>query len=105
MKCCGKREMTDDGPLDWQIDWSDWLDTDTIAASTWTIEANETPIALEVTNVPDPPSFTDTITKVWLEGGTDGVQYKVVNKVTTAAGRSQSRYFLLKVKDSISACG
>lgn len=66
--------------LDYQIDWSAALGTDTIASSTWTatgytINSN---------------SFTPTTTTVWLAGGPAGVN-KITNRITTAGGRTIER--------------
>ncbi len=61
-------------------DWSTRLGTDTITASTW----SATPTGLTLTG----SAFTNTGTKstsVWVEGGTDGTVYRLVNRVTMAS--------------------
>lgn len=46
--------------LDYNVDWSTWLGTDTIASSVWTVEAGLTK---------DSDSKTTTIATVMLSGG------------------------------------
>lgn len=68
--------------LDYQIDWSAWLVDDTIATSTWTVPTG-------ITNTTS--SNTTTTATIWLSGGTVGSQYKVVNTIVTAGGRTEER--------------
>lgn len=77
-----------DSRLDYIVDWSDWLDSDTITASTWTPATGIT-----VTT----SSNTTTTTTVWLSGGTLGATYKVVNHITTAAGRQDDRTLVIRM--------
>lgn len=65
--------------LDYLVNWSTWLNGDTISASTWAIPSGLT----------QPFSATNTTTTatVWLAGGTAGDTYSVVNHITTAGGR------------------
>lgn len=80
-----------DEVLDYQIDWSGRLDeADTIATSTWTVPDGLTEGA--------PDSFDDTTTTVWLTGGTLGTTYDLLNRVTTAGGRTMDQTMKLKVK-------
>lgn len=74
--------------LDYINDWSDWLVTDTIATSTWTVPTGITK---------DSSSNTTTTATVWLSGGTAGVSYTVVNRIVTAAGRTEDRSVVLMV--------
>lgn len=71
-----------DAVLDYKIDWSSWLGTDTITASSWTAEDGITI---------DSNEFDDTETVVWLSGGTEGYRYVVTNHITTAGGREDDR--------------
>jgi len=71
-----------DAVLDYSVDWSDWLGTDTISTSTWTVPTG-------ITKNSD--SKTDTATTVWLSGGTSGTNYALANKIVTAAGRTEER--------------
>ena len=67
-----------DDLLDYQIDWSRRLNTDTITASSWIVPAD-----LTATN----ESHRARTTTVWLAGGILGTTYTIVNRVTTALGR------------------
>ena len=79
-----------DEVLDYQINWADDLAlADTIATSTWTSPAGITQGADE---------FSDTVTTVWLSGGTDGNDYTVVNRITTDGGRTMERSVILSVR-------
>ena len=77
-----------DATLDYRVEWSSWLDTDTIATSTWTVESG-------ITTVSD--SNTTTVATIWLSGGTAGEEYEVANLITTAAGRIDERTLTIKV--------
>ncbi len=73
--------------LDYGIDWANggandglatdygWLQGDTIESSVWTVPAGITQVS---------SSFSDTVTRVWLSGGTAGTAYEIVNTITTA---------------------
>lgn len=75
--------------VDFEIDWSAWLGTDTISSSTWT--ATGLTIA----------SSTNTTTSatVWLSGGTIGAAYIVTNQIVTVGGRTDQRSLLIHVSD------
>jgi hypothetical protein len=75
--------------LDYSIDWSDWLLEDTILTSNFTVGAGLTV---------DLSTNTTTSTTVWLSGGTIGFTYNVVNKITTAGGRQDSRTFTVTIE-------
>ena len=78
--------------LDYTLDWSDWLETDTIAASTWTVDAGLTK---------DSDSFTPTTTTVWLSGGTAGRVYEALNRIVTAGGRTADRVLIFRMLDEV----
>ena len=64
-----------DAVLDYSIDWSDWLTgSEVIATSTWTVPSGITK---------DSDSNNDTLTVIWLSGGTAGVTYRLVNHIKT----------------------
>ena len=71
-----------DAVLDYEIDWSTWLGTDTINSSSWT---TGTGITI------DSDTNTTTAAKVWLSGGTAGIRYTLTNSIVTAAGREEDR--------------
>lgn len=71
--------------LDYGFDWSssDWLDSgEVISASSWTVPSGITK---------DAESFSDTLTTIWLTGGTVDTTYLLVNHITTDAGREDDR--------------
>ena len=76
--------------LDYTINWADWLGSDTISTSTWTVESGLT----EGTN-----TSTSTTATIWLSGGTAGQTYSVTNRIVTAGGRTDERTITLKVRN------
>lgn len=77
--------------LDWQIDWSSALVTgDSISSSAWTVPSGLTKYA---------ESNTSTATTVWLDGGTAGQVYAVVNRVTTANGAIDDRTLQVVIEE------
>jgi len=76
--------------LDYTVDWTLWLDSDTISTSAWSAESGITV---------DSSSSSTTSATVWLSGGTAGTVYMVTNRITTAAGRTDDRRLLIKVVD------
>ena len=82
-----------DSDLDYGFDWTDWLAGDTIADSTW--EINPTGPTLHN------PTFSDTNTTVWVDGGETGTTYTLTNHITTSntPPREDDRSHKLKVKE------
>lgn len=76
--------------LDYQIDWSTWLGTDTIASSAWTVPTGITQVTA---------SATTTATTIWLSGGTAGSSYPVVNRIVTDGGRTEDRTLTIVVSE------
>ena len=76
--------------LDYSVDWTSWLGSDTIATSTWTVPTG-------LTKVSD--SKTTEIATVWLSGGTVGQEYTVTNHIKTAAGRDDERSIIIQVQE------
>lgn len=76
--------------LDYQVDWSEWLDGDTISNSDWTV-----PTGIER----DSDDRDSTTATIWLSGGTAGEWYSVVNRIQTAGGRTDDRTIMIKVED------
>jgi len=68
--------------LDYAIDWSSWLGTDTISTSAWTVASGITKTG---------ESKTSTKATIWLSGGTAGVTYELTNRIVTTAGRTDDR--------------
>ena len=83
-----------DAELDYGLDWSPWLvEGATIATSEWIVPAGLTEGTGDKAS-----SFTDTTTTVWLSGGEDGQDYKVVNRITDTDGRTDDRRITIKVR-------
>ena len=81
-----------DAVLDFFIDWSAWLDADTISVSQWIIEPTG-----ELTV--DTSTESNGVTTVWLSGGVDGKRYLVTNRITTVGNRTDDRYQMLTVSE------
>lgn len=76
--------------LDYVIDWSDRLDDDTISSSAWTLPSGITQSSA---------LYDNTTTTIWLSGGTTGSTYDVLNRITTAAGRTMDQTVRIKIAD------
>ncbi len=76
--------------LDYSIDWSRWLDGDTIAISTWTV-----PDGISETEA----THTASIATIWLSGGIAGSEYLITNRIATASGREDERTLRIVVED------
>jgi hypothetical protein len=76
--------------LDYTIDWSTWLEGDTISTSDWTVPTG-------LTEASD--SNTTTTATVWLSGGTAGQEYTVTNRIVTAGGRTEDRSIYIRVEE------
>jgi hypothetical protein len=76
--------------LDYMINWSPWLGTDTINTSTWTVPTGITKVT---------STNTTTTATIWLSGGTEGKMYEVVNTIITSGGRTDYRTLLIEVID------
>jgi hypothetical protein len=74
--------------VDYQIDWSALLDTDTILTSVWVAPSGFTKTA---------ETNTATTATVWLSGGPVGVQ-RITNTITTSGGRTFERSVELPVE-------
>lgn len=90
-----------DAVLDYGADWSAWLAEvdDTITASTWTISTIADDEAPLVNDAEKGDTFDDTTTTIWVKGGTVGEIYKLINHITTAAGRQDDRTLTVEVEE------
>jgi len=77
-----------DSTLDYTLDWSAWLQGDTITSSTWTVPAGLTQ---------ESAANTTTTATIWLSGGTAGKDYVVTNSIVTTAGRIEDRSIRIRV--------
>ena len=92
MPCCVNDlnlfEKDPNAVLDYTVDWTAWLDSDTISTSTWTVPSGIT----------EDSSTNDTeIAIIFLSSGTAGEIYSVTNRITTAAGRTDDRTIRIKM--------
>lgn len=81
-----------DALLDHEMDWTEWLDGDTLAASEWIVPDGITKDSEKG------DTFTATATVIWLSGGTEGEKYTLTNRITTAAGRIDDRSATVKIR-------
>ena len=82
-------EKDPDAVLDYIVDWSDWLDTDTITgAPVWTVPTGLTKAS---------QSNTTTTATAWISGGAQGMTYTLGCRITTTGGRTDERSFRLKI--------
>lgn len=77
--------------LDYGVDWSARLAGDTIAISAFTVIAGDVAI--------NSNTNTTSATKVWLSGGTAGTDCTILNRITTAGGRTMDQTMRLKIRD------
>ena len=75
-------------PYRWN--WAVRYPNDAITASTFTVDTGLTLVS---------SSKDESTTTAWLEGGTAGVDYNVVNRITTAAGVIDEWTLTLKVRN------
>lgn len=78
-----------DEVLDYQLDWSGRLGSDTIASSSWTVPAG-------ITKNSD--TNTTTVTTIWLSSGTLNSSYDLQNRVTTTGGRTMDQTVRIRIK-------
>ena len=84
-------EHAPNAKLDYGFDWTAWLASDeTISTSTWDTG---------VLTSSSPQITGNKITSVFVEGGTVGTSYKIVNTITTSVGRIDSRTIRLSCKN------
>lgn len=87
--------------LDYHVCWADWLDGDTIASVTWTVQSGLTKDSQSVNASPVTIDGTahaaNTVATAWLSGGTAGQTYSVACRVVTAGGRTDERTFRVRV--------
>ena len=75
--------------LDYTINWSDRIVTDTISACTW---INITP-GITISN----QVSTATQTSLWITGGTANHIYDLTNRITTSSGRIMDQTVRIEV--------
>lgn len=77
---------------DYFIDWSDRLATsETISTSSWTVETGLNK---------DSSTNTNTVSTIWVSGGTHGESYEAVCTITTNQGRTKQETIIFLVGDN-----
>ncbi len=80
-----------DEKKDYGFDWKRNLaDGETISVSAWAIPVGLTEVSSQI---------SDTMTVVWLSGGSDGTTYSCTNRVTTSEGRIWERSLDIVVQE------
>ena len=77
--------------LDYKLNWSNVLESDTIEVSVWEIVTEDSELVIEN------DSNTQSVTVVWLSGGITG-SFKIKNTITTGDGRTHVAIITLPVK-------
>lgn len=77
--------------LDWDFDWSDWLESgETISSYVVTVPTGITLAA---------DGRVGAVITAWLSGGTVGSPYRVECKITTSDGRTDERSLTIRVQE------
>jgi hypothetical protein len=79
-----------DAILDYALNWTKWLEGDTIQTGTWTIDAGPT---IQSQNV------SGGIVTMWLSGGVDGTSYIARCRIVTVGGRTEDRTIQIQVRE------
>lgn len=79
-----------DSVVDFAIDWSEYLDTDVISTSNWTVESGITE---------DSSSNTTTVSTIFVSGGTARTKYQLTNRITTGGGRTEDQSIFIYVQE------
>jgi hypothetical protein len=79
--------------LDYQIDFTDWLDGDTISSSSWAVSPTGPTLSAQSVNGPN------TITTCWVAGGTHGKDYQLTNTIVTTGGRTKQKSMTIQVRE------
>ena len=88
------RDKDPQAVLDYGFDYIEWLDGDTLTASTWVVSGPDALLTLAPA-----ATFNTVSTTVWLTGGTLGEAYVVTNHITTAAGRQDDQCIYVVIKN------
>ncbi len=94
-----------DETIDYNIDWSRFLGSDTISSVSWFIDAaNGTKTAVSATDVVNGLQFvqssnTTTVATTRLAQGTNNIRYRVTCQITTAGGLTFERSVFIRAKE------
>jgi len=86
----GKFIKDPNAKLDYTVDWSSYLGSDTIDSVEWVVPDGITMESQEE---------TESVATIWLSGGTAGTDYDVVCRITTVGGRIDDRTIVIKVRE------
>ncbi len=78
--------------LDYMFDWTEFLGSDTIQTSTWTIPSGLTGSGEAI--------ISNNKTKIFLAGGTLGKRYEIQNKVVSLGGREELQTFFILIENT-----
>jgi hypothetical protein len=78
---------------DYSLDWSQDLQGDTINTSAWSVSPADVTVPQSTIGTGTAPG--NTLTTVWLTGGTIGRGYDVTNTINTVGGRELTKAFRL----------
>lgn len=88
----GSRIKDPDDTIDYDVDFGRYLpDGDSVQSATASSD--------DPTLVVESVSVSDSVVKVWLSGGEDGQHYSVDVSATSAAGRTKSVCFTIRVRN------
>ena len=82
--------------LDYTIDWTNWLGSDTVSSVSYTLDSG---ITTSTAIGGSATSTTTTTSTVNITGGTAGTIYNVKCEMTTSSGRIVVRNFRVRVED------
>jgi len=84
-----------DAIVDYQFDWSPWLQTDRISTSTWSISPSGslTVVAASETII------SQLQTRCFVEGGDVGEEYTLTNRVETIGSRTDDRSIKIRIQN------
>lgn len=80
-----------DAIKDYKLDWTLWLDGDTISDSEWAVTGGDIEI--------DSDESTTVQTVAWVSGGTAGTRGQITNHITTAGGREDDWSIVFTIMD------
>lgn len=83
-------EKDPDATLDFTVDWTDWLESDTISTGTWIVPDGIVKVSSSYTTLKD---------TVFLCSGTVGNTYAIINRIQTANGKKNDQTIYILVKE------
>ena len=85
-----------DATLNYGVDWEKWLEgSDIITASEWRIESDHSGADISI----ESKDFSDVETEVFISGGAEGQEYKLINKIETQDGKIDERTLRIVIEE------